>query len=132
MSLTVEDRIAIHELIALHGHLMDSGAFDRLDELFTTDVVYDLEAYGADSLRGTDEIAAAGIALGAGNPLGHHVTNTVVTENDGAVTARSKGLGVRADGSTGSVVYEDVLRREPDGWRIAYRRVVPRREPLRP
>ena len=35
------DRLAIHELLGLHGHLMDAGAFERLDELFTPDVVDD-------------------------------------------------------------------------------------------
>lgn len=40
MALSVEDRLAIHDLVALHGHLMDAGEFDRLDELFTEDFVY--------------------------------------------------------------------------------------------
>ena len=36
------DRLQIHELLALHGHLADEGRFDRLDELFTADAVYDM------------------------------------------------------------------------------------------
>jgi hypothetical protein len=39
---------------------------------------------------------------------------------------------ISADGTVGSVVYEDVVRREPAGWRIAYRKVIPRRTPLHP
>ena len=46
MTLTTDDRVAIYELIALHGHLMDAGEFDRLGELFTNDFVYDVEAFG--------------------------------------------------------------------------------------
>jgi hypothetical protein len=46
------------------------------------------------------------------------------------VTTRSKGIGVMADGSCGSVTYVDELRREPDGWRIRYRKVLRRRAPL--
>jgi hypothetical protein len=131
--LRIEDRLAIHELVALHGHLMDGGEFGRLDELFTADVVYDLTAYGAGQLHGPAAVAEAGLALGAGNPLGHHVTNIVVTEEpDGTVRVRSKGLGVRADGTTGSLVYDDVVRREPAAWRIAHRTVTPRRRPLTP
>jgi hypothetical protein len=42
MTLHTEDRVAIHELIALHGHLIDDGAFDRLGEVSTDDFVYDL------------------------------------------------------------------------------------------
>ena len=131
--LSPADRLAIHELVALHGHLMDDGAFDRLGELFTADVRYDVSAYGAGELRGHEAIRAAALALGDGNPLGHHVTNVVVSEDpNGTVRVRSKGLGVRADGGTGSVVYDDVVRWEAAGWRIAHRTVTPRRRPLHP
>jgi 3-phenylpropionate/cinnamic acid dioxygenase small subunit len=131
--VTVADRLAIHELIALHGHLMDDGAFDRMGELFTADVVYDVSAFGFGELVGRDAITVAARALGDRNPLGHHVTNIVVTEDpDGTVRVRSKGIGVNADGSTGSVVYDDVVARHPGGWRISYRKVTPRRVPLRP
>ncbi|WP_030443758.1 nuclear transport factor 2 family protein [Actinoplanes subtropicus] len=130
--MNVSDRLAIHELLGLHGHLMDAGEFDRLGELFTPDVVYDLSAYGAGELHGPEAIAAAGRALGDRNPVGHHVTNIVVREDaDGTVRAVSKGIGVLTDGSTGSVVYADELRNTADGWRIARRTVTPRRTPLR-
>ncbi|MCU1413991.1 MAG: hypothetical protein JWN80_1331 [Microbacteriaceae bacterium] len=125
------DRILIHELVNLHGHLMDAGAFDRLNELFTEDVVYDLSALGAAELHGTAAIAEAGLALGDRNPVGHHVTNVVVVElTDTTAHAISKGIGVNSDGTTGSVVYEDSLRRTPAGWRISRRRILPRRRPL--
>ncbi|MGV4980847.1 nuclear transport factor 2 family protein [Streptomyces sp. NRAIS4] len=39
MALPPEDRLAITELISMHGHLVDDGQLDRLDELFTPDVV---------------------------------------------------------------------------------------------
>jgi hypothetical protein len=61
----------------------------------------------------------------------HHVTNVVVTAwADGQVQVRSKGLGIKADGSCGSVSYEDTVVRTADGWRISYRRISPRRTPL--
>lgn len=135
MPLRMDDRLAIHELLHLHGHIMDAGAFDRMHELFTADVVYDLRDYGGAELHGIDAIADAARALGDGNPLGHHVTNVVITSGDGdggTAEAISKGLGVRADGSCGTVVYHDQLRREAVGWRIARRRVTPRRSPLQP
>jgi hypothetical protein len=73
------------------------------------------------------------VAVGDANPVGHHVTNICVTEDpDGTVRVRSKGIGVSATGSVGSVVCEDVVRRETAGWRIAYRKVIPRRAPLHP
>ena len=131
MALTPEDRLLIHELIGLHGHLMDDGEFQRLDELFTADVVYDVEAFGLGELHGRDAIARAALALGDGNPLGHHVTNVVINEvDDNVVRVRSKGIGIRVDGSSGTVVYDDLVRRSKEGWRIARRTVVARRTPL--
>jgi hypothetical protein len=54
----------------------------------------------------------------------------VAEEDDGSVRVRSKGIGIRADGSSGSVVYEDFVRRSNGGWRIARRSVIPRRRAL--
>lgn len=127
------DRIAIHELINLHGHLVDEGRFDRLGELVTDDVVYDASSLGEGRLVGADAIAEAGRAFGERNPLAHHVTNVVVTQLDGSrARAVSKGLAVMSDGTAASVVYEDELRRTAAGWRIATRRVLARRAPLTP
>ena len=70
-------------------------------------------------------------APGAANPVGHHVTNTVLTLTaDGTVTAGSTFLGVRGDGTVASGVYEDTVVRTPAGWRISHRVVRARRTPL--
>ncbi|MFI9550762.1 nuclear transport factor 2 family protein [Nonomuraea endophytica] len=131
MTLTYEDRVAITDLIAMHGHLCDSGELDRLDEVFTADVLYDVTDFGQEVLRGVAACADAGRALGELNPVGHHVTNIVLNEEgDGRVRARSKGIGVNADGTSGSVTYEDTILRLGQGWRISQRKVVARRVPL--
>jgi hypothetical protein len=131
MAISPEDRAAIVELISLHGHLFDDGDLDQLDTLFTPSVVYDVSALGGGALHGIDAIRAAALALGDRNPLGHHVTNFVVTEQaDGTVGVRSKGIGVNADGTVGTVTYEDTVVDDGAGWRISHRRVVPRRVPL--
>jgi hypothetical protein len=133
MDLSTDDRLAIHELISLHGHIMDDGEWGRLGELFTSEVVYDVSAMGGPVSSGTDAIRVAGLALGDGNPVGHHVTNIVISGFDGEVVrTRSKGIGIRADGSTGSVVYDDEVVRTPRGWRISHRVVTLRRKPLTP
>ncbi|HEX6534142.1 MAG TPA: nuclear transport factor 2 family protein [Gemmatimonadaceae bacterium] len=132
MRLTSGDRLLIHELMALHGHLIDHGELDRLDEVFTADVVYDLRDFALGELHGIDAITRASLELGDANPLGHHVTNVVVADvRDDGVRVLSKGIGIRRDGSCGTVVYDDIVRRTPDGWRIARRTVVARRAPLR-
>ena len=122
--LTDADRVAIHELIALHGHLVDDRRIDDLDQLFTDDAVYDVTALGFGRETGLDGLRKLFPYDGADNPVAHLVTNTVVrVEPDGLVTATSKGLGVAANGTVGAVVYDDRLSRTAAGWRIAERRV---------
>jgi hypothetical protein len=76
-------------------------------------------------------IREAAWALGAANPVAHLVTNVVVTASaDGGARVRSKGLGIKADGSCGSVSYDDTVVRTAGGWRISHRKVSPRRTPL--
>jgi hypothetical protein len=131
LPLSVEDRFAVTELVHLHGHLFDGGELDRLDELFTEDVVYDVSDLGGGALVGVAAIREASLALGDGNPVAHHVTNVVLTElPDGTVRALSKGFGVGADGRCGSVTYDDRITRGEHGWRIRHRTVLARRVPL--
>lgn len=131
MTLTWEDHVAINQVIALHGHLCDSGELERLDEVLTADIAYDVTDYGFGVLRGLTANRDAALALGDRNPVGHHVTNVILTEQaPGRVHARSKGIGVMADGTCGSVTYEDVVVRLEQGWRISERTVRARRAPL--
>lgn len=133
MALTTEDRFAITDLINLHGHLTDRGDLDGYGAIFTEDVVYDVSSLGGGVLNGLSAIRDAALALGEANPVAHHVTNIVLREEpDGTVRALSKGLGVMADGSCGSVTYEDIVQRGAWGWRITHRVVRARRTPLQP
>ena len=131
MDLPTEDRLAIGETIALHGHLFDNGEITRLDELFTADVVYDVSDVGMAPLHGIAEIARAALELGDDNPLAHHVTNVTITDvEDGCVRTRCKAFVVLADGRCGSATYVDTLRREQGRWLISQRIVQARRTPL--
>jgi hypothetical protein len=115
----------------MHGHLCDSGELDRLDEVFTVDVIYDVTDFGQAPLVGVAACAEAGRALGDLNPVGHHVTNIVLSQqSDGLVHARSKGIGINADGTCASVTYEDTVVPVGEGWRISHRRILARRVPL--
>jgi hypothetical protein len=131
MPLGVDDRTTITELLSLHGHLFDVGELDRLDELFTADVVYDISDFGPEPLVGIAAIREASLALGSANPVGHHITNVVLAElDDGRVRALSKGIGINADGTSGSVTYEDTIVPGDRRWRISHRKVLARRVPL--
>jgi hypothetical protein len=97
MDFDVSDRLQIHELVALHGHLMDAGRLDDADlaQLFTADVRYDVSALGGTVLVGVAAIREASLLLGSGNPVAHLVTNIVVQpEDDGdSAIVCSKGIG---------------------------------------
>lgn len=124
MTLTADDRLAIHELLALHGHLADDRRPDDLDQLLTPDARYDVSAYGLGVVAGLDALIELFRARPGDQPIGHHVTNVRITEHDAdTVTVRSKGLSVMADGTAGTVVYDDIATRTDRGWRISYRKV---------
>jgi hypothetical protein len=123
------DRIAITDLISLHGHLVDGG--EPTDALFTPDIEYDVTDLGGGVLVGPVAFDEAGQALGDNNPVAHHVTNIVLTEiGPDEVTARSKGFAVMSDGTCGSATYDDLIVRTADGWRLRRRTVLARRRPL--
>jgi hypothetical protein len=122
----------IGETLSLHGHLFDEGQLDRLSELLTTDVVYDVSDTGSGVLVGIDAVREAALALGAANPVAHIVTNIVVTatQDDDVATVRSKAIVIKSDHTCGTATYVDTVRRQSDGWRISHRVILARREPL--
>jgi hypothetical protein len=124
--LEAQDRLAIGEIVSLHGHIFDAGQLDRLDEIFTLEVVYDMSAVGIGVFEGIEVVRGAAAMMGDKGPIAHHVTNVVVSsDNDGVATARSKGLMLMADGSLESVNHLDTLRRLDGEWRISHRIISP-------
>jgi hypothetical protein len=122
--LSIEDRTAINDLIALHGHLADRAGLDRMNEVFAADATFDLADFGHGVVEGLAALHELAKAITT-HPVGHHVTNIVLTpQSDGHVSAQSKGIAVNADGTTASVTYEDTVSRQAAGWRITRRRVV--------
>ncbi|MFJ4948043.1 nuclear transport factor 2 family protein [Streptomyces sp. NPDC088760] len=135
LSLTTDDRLEIHEVIALHGHLSDAGAYERFDEVFTCDLVIDAGDLGLAQLPARDPsrplldlYIAAAHRHGSDGPLAHHVTNVIVREDGDGARAWSKGMALNQDGSVASVTYEDQLVRTRQGWRIRHRKISARRK----
>ena len=138
MNLTADDRLQIHEVIALHGHLCDAGVHERFDLVFTPDLVVDTSSLGLASLQSDDPsrprldmYIAAAQRRGPGDILALHATNVIVREDGNGARAWSKGFTVNQDGSVAGFTYEDHLERTCQGWRISHRKVSPRREPGR-
>jgi hypothetical protein len=93
------DKIELHELVALYGHLLDQRRWGDLNQVFTDDVTIE-------GLAATTHGVAAKVAVWTsdegikGHPIAHHITNPVVTEDpDGTVRMICKGIMVRADRS---------------------------------
>ncbi len=108
--------------MALYGHLIDERNWDLMPDLFTTDVVYDMSTFGLGRVQGISAVRQLWIDNEQLHPLAHHATNILIsTDGSGTVRVLSKGLGVGRNGRVGSVVYRDIVRREPAGWRIAER-----------
>ena len=129
--LHADERLAIAETLALHGHIFDRGQLDRLEEIFTPEVVYDLSDVGVGTFDGIESIRSGALKLGPGNPIAHHVTNIVITGGEGdQVTAESKGFMIMSDGTAGSVTHLDTLRRHDGRWRISRRVILAQRTPL--
>jgi hypothetical protein len=128
--LSTDDRLAIHELVSLHGHLADDRRSEDLALLLTAEASYDVTAYGLGIVRGLPALTELFSSAPGDQPVGHHVTNIIVIADphaDDRATVRSKGLSVMANGAAGTVVYEDDVVRTEDGWRICARVVVPAR-----
>jgi hypothetical protein len=127
--LDARDTLAIHELLALYGHIIDERQWARAEELFTARTVYDMREFGLGVVQGTAAIRELWSRPHAAHPLAHHATNILVSvDPDGTVRVLSKGLGVGPNGRVGSVVYRDVVERTPQGWRFVARTAQLRRE----
>jgi hypothetical protein len=126
--VNLEDRIALHELVALYGHLIDERRWNEFENVFTPDAVYESlmgEGWRTNSLA---ELLAFWTADMSRHPLAHHTTNVVVIEQpDGSAHILSKGIGVGRKGRVGSVTYNDVAVPTDQGWRLAKRVVALRR-----
>lgn len=130
-SLDATDVLAIHELLARYGHVIDERDWAQAEALFVPDARYDMSDFGLDAVCGARAIRALWVGQGEKHPLAHHATNIVVSEApDGTVRVLSKGLGIGRRGRAGSVTYRDVVQHTPDGWRFAERVGVLRRAPL--
>jgi 3-phenylpropionate/cinnamic acid dioxygenase small subunit len=128
VTLTVDDKLAIHELLGLYGHLIDQRRWDDLAEVFTDDIVFDATSFGHTVTRSYKDLMDHWKSDDAMHPLAHHVTNIVVSEDpDGTVRVISKAIGVGRKGRVGSASYDDVVVKTPEGWRLSRRVAILRR-----
>ena len=135
--MSIEDRLAILEVIASYSYSYDGQDADAYAELFTDDAVFEVYAGREKPLvhnEGREAIREWARGLHEEMPEGyqsrHHQTSTVFEEL-GPDSARSRTMllgtrrypGESGPQVSGTGVYHDEWRKTPEGWRFARRAV---------
>jgi len=125
MALTIEDKLAIHELASAYCHLIDAGRGPEWADLFTEDGVF--EIVDLITTEGREALVANATVFPEMMPGVRHIVHNVwVTEGSTTDTATMLAYlsNLRAGDKTEWVqtgIYKDDLVRTPDGWRFARR-----------
>jgi len=126
--ITIEDKIAIQELIARFAHYSDYGDWERLAKLYTADVVTEMEGIPLTYNGIADQIAHAKESdRQAAGKNRHYNFNMYIEEENGAVVANYFFLNVNAGAKpmaaqmVTSGRMRDTVVKMADGWKIARR-----------
>lgn len=130
MTLSALDQLEIRDVIARYAWALDTGDVDAFVACFCRDGVLVWDAFetperweGADALRHFAEFFRS-VPTSAGRQ--HHVSNTVITSDDGIVRARSYAAVALRQGDGPHLLsvmgyYEDTFRQEDGHWFLAER-----------
>lgn len=130
MSLTAEDKLSIHELLARSAYAYDERDLDMLAACFSDGAVFSIQIREGDTIgpfEGRDAIMALyKSALDAQTDVRRHVvSNAFFASEDGdPVVVSNLTLFATEEGETrllSAGVYRDTLRRDDDGWRLLNR-----------
>jgi hypothetical protein len=134
--LVALDYVQIQNVLNLYPHIVDvPDNYARAGEVFTSDGVFDSGTFGrheglAALIEYWSHSPVRAAALKKSRLLAHNVANIVIYEDDdGTVRCDSRCIGVSTDGIASIAVYQDVMRRTDDGWRIAVRKLLPMSPP---
>jgi hypothetical protein len=122
--LDIHDLVAIQQLTAHYGHLVDAREFGRLGEIFSDDGAFDVTAYQAGRHEGLTAVIA--FFERASHPPAHHATNLYVYEEGDETRALSKYAVPSEGGKMFGGDYRDTFVRTANGWRIRERVVTAR------
>lgn len=134
--MQIEDRLAVQDVVILYAHLLDSGQSHRIAaEIFTEDAAIE---YGGALVSGRPAITAFLTDFSGLLGTSHNVSNFIVEGEGNTARCQSHCMAwhwmkhPEIDGRTpirptdilAVGGYQDVLRREPVGWRISQRRML--------
>jgi hypothetical protein len=112
------DRLALHELMGRYGDIVDARAWDRLGEIFTPDVTYDVTSIGAGVIEGLEALVAF-MDRHAVHPEAHLMANVHVDELTARTgVLRARILALQPDGTVRTGAYRNDVVKTGDGWRI--------------
>jgi hypothetical protein len=129
MTLSINDKLEIHELLARYGHAIDSGAADALAATFTPDGEFD--GPGGKHI-GTEALRTMGVDYHAHPDINNtqHWISNIVVEGDGDsghVVSYAMCVSPTVDGQAIRIElinkYEDDIRRLNGKW-LFQRRLV--------
>ena len=123
--LSVEDRLAIGELLSAYCHHLDYGQWEEFRALFTEDARLDFGAVmgvheGREGIHGFTQMMS-----GLGLFMRHYCTNFVITGDRTQARARSYVLALTGSPgqlSTATGLYEDELVNLNGRWLLRVRR----------
>lgn len=122
--LTADDRLAIHELMAVYSRCIDFGRWDELPELFTEDCTLDFGAVMGEH-RGREGVRHfAGMLAKTGLTMRHYVTNCIVSGDGERAQATTYVLAFTGQPGSQSPTtgrYEDRLRKVGGRWLLETR-----------
>ncbi len=122
------DRLELHELPGRYGDAIDDRDWDRLDQIFTADAIFDLTDLGAPRLEGLDAIKRY-MAEDANHPRTHTMTNIYVDETAEGAKLRFRILALLPERRVGTASYYDDVVKTAEGWRVQNRVITLRRRP---
>lgn len=125
----MSDRLEIQDLLSCYSHAIDERAWDRLDEIFTSDAVIDYTETGGAKGSVAQIKAWLPIALERFPRFQHMVATTKLDLDGDHANSRTilfNPMVHRSDDGTEQVFfiglwYRDKLVRTGNGWRIAER-----------
>jgi uncharacterized protein (TIGR02246 family) len=136
--MTLEDKLAIKEVIAQYSYTYDAQDAEGFAALFTEDAVWELFAGGATqpSIRLESRAAIHAWAMQRlhkrrGRFISRHYQSNTLFETLTAESAQTRTMVLvthqdvteAAPHLTASGAYHDQWRKTPDGWRLAHRRL---------
>lgn len=131
--MSVEDKLAIIELLATYSHTLDNGDDEGWVQLFTEDAVWESFLKGADEpnirWKGQDGLRSFAATMRANQgttQVRHMKVNTIFVELT-ADTARIRSNGLLTSQAAGARpvialtgIYAETLQKTPRGWRIQH------------